>query len=530
MAPAQDKLYLRLALIEEQDTGVKNGAANPLSVSNPDTLKQIPTDAFKEAIEFYNQNESSFLKFEDALGLNPWFLNHFRTYFAYRNYLIKKNSSQSPSFAQKSKVKVPVWRKFSRSVSELSYMLMNYRSPNKSLAGNVLISNSTDVVQGENVRFGNIDLGIIHNRVVFDVKRLHSKSDFALESSTNSDSILLAYLFRFSFVSDLVKFGRRLSQLLNEVSLVKGTLEESRYRKIFKLFSKDRFFFYLMYVRFRSFEEYFKKTEIKGLLLSDENSPQQKVIQYAAKRTDIIVYAFQHGNIHPLHPAYMYAKYLTKPTLPKITFTWGTYFADLLCGDGGYPRDKVKAIGRIPFPLKLKVKNPALKEEGYILYASQPHRDPKFRHQLFSDILNVVKELSPKLRLVVRPHPREKSDVFFNGVAKDVGFFDFLIDRESDLNTHFEMCSALLVAFSTVGTEFVSYFKPLFVLDYYNQDLINWIEAGVGIPIPDKQTLREKLSSNQVQIDRAAHESFVKKYYRCDEGVLEEIKRLINDR
>jgi hypothetical protein len=495
-----------------------------------DARNEISQNAFDDIVAFYNKNEKSFLRFENQFGVNLWFLNHFQTYFSYRNQLFKNETLKGECLAP-AKRKISLITAISRIVYELLLMLIKYRRPQVNKTGHIIISKSLDIINGQNKRFGDLNYDRLHNRPLMDIKKKIASKDFAPKSMTSTDSIFLNYMFRFSFVTHLFKFYSQLNHLFNEISEVNSPVQKSKDWHILSLFSKNRFFFYIIYLRYKSLDFYFKKSNIKGILLSDENSPQQKVIQYAAYQNGIEIFGFQHGNIHPLHPAYIYGKYKTKPVLPTITFTWGSYFTDLLHKQGGYSKEKVKTVGRIPPPNNHRKINPLINvKDKIILYASQPQRDADIRYKLLADILSTVKDLNPRYTLVIRPHPNEKDNDFFNKVAKDVQFHDFIVDRESDLRTHFEICSILLVAFSTVGTEFIPYFKPLLVLDYLDQDLIKWVREGVGIPIQNREDLLCELSKYQLKIDKERYKSFINKYYIVSPKVLEKIKQYINER
>ena len=491
-----------------------------------DTAKKISKTAFDDVVGFYNENEALFVNFKKKIGINLWFLSHLRTYFSYRNLLLKEKVATTNYLTVRLKEKPSIITLFWRIVYEFLGMLVKYKSPQKNDSKYVIISNASDLIEGKNKRFNGLDYDMLHNRVLFDVKNKISWREFTQKKMMNSDGIFLAYIFRFYFISDLFKFHRHLNCLLKKISRQDTLKKQPKHRSIFFFFAKNRPFFYLSYLRFRSFDLFFRKSNIKGILLSDENSPQQKVIQYAASRNKIHIFGFQHGNIHTLHPAYIYGNYKTKPLLPNITFTWGTYFSELLHKQGGYPKNSVKPVGRIPpYDTARKINSSINTEDNILLYASQPQRNADVRHKMLADILSVVKQLSPRYKLVIRPHPRETDDDFFNKVANDVGFQDFIIDRTTDLKTHFEICSILVVAFSTVGTEFIPYFKPLLVLDYLNQDLINWIEQGVGKAIRSRQELLEFLYSEDLKINIISYKKFLEKYYSVGDTVLEKVKK-----
>ncbi len=316
---------------------------------------------------------------------------------------------------------------------------------------------------------------------------------------------------------------------------VKKILDEndtaSRY--LFEQLSAAKFGVFVSYIRFKSFDRYFKKFALKGIIMTDENSPQQKAIQYAARQNGVLVFAFQHGNIHRHHPAYIFGAYPQQPVLPDLTFTWGEYFTKFLIAEGGYSSGQLKTNGRIKFTTK----EPSLhseisKDRKVLLFASQPFRNPKRRQEIFRDVLLSAKENSESWQLVVRPHPHERDDPFFAKAAKAVGFTDFVFDPVSDLQSHLQRCDALITAFSTVGSEFIPFYKPLFVIDYLRRDLMGWIADGVGIPIRSQADLTEQLGEkSSIAINREKYDAFVAAYfYRADGKADARALKVINSR
>ena len=481
--------------------------------------KEICLTSFIEVAEFYNSNEEAFKSFEKDFGINVWFLNHFRTYMNYRNKKLLNNES--------SKTKVSKLNLLFRICREILFILIKYKPFKRHKSKYLIISNYSDQINGKNSRFGELELEFdsLHNRQLLDIKESIRINEFSTYGRTSSDSIFLSYLLRFSFVNDLFIFHNHLKSLKHQVTNSDLSNNES---KINTIFWKNTALFYICYLRFKSFEFFFKKSKYKGILLSDENSPQQKVIQYAAKINDIEIFAFQHGNIHELHPAYIYGFYNNIPKLPDLTFCWGNFFSELLKNKGGYNNSNLRVVGRIPFNSNSKRLNTRLKKiNNILLYASQPQRDENLRHKLLKDIMICCKILEKKYTLVIRPHPNEKTDVFFNNVAQEVEYFDFIIDRKSDLESHFKVCKLFIVAFSTVGTEFIPHYKPMLVLDYYNQDLVGFIKNGVGIPIRKQSDLLKELSKNELKINQLAYQTFIAKYYDTGKHIIEKNKKSI---
>ena len=67
------------------------------------------------------------------------------------------------------------------------------------------------------------------------------------------------------------------------------------------------------------------------------------------------------------------------------------------------------------------------------------------------------------------------------------------------------------------------------MLDYLEQDLMKWIDKGIGVPIRNKKDLLDKLSKNQIKINREKYISFINKYYISNSNVLEKINNTMKN-
>jgi hypothetical protein len=497
-----------------------------MNTGQPNQREQINQESFQEVIRYYNCYAPYFLAFEKETGINLWFLNHFRTYFSYRNQLIDSSFTNTEN-DKNSTQKGQILKKFSALLSELRTIFRGKKPPSEFTVPLLVFSNVWDITKGTNKRLGELanQYPILYNRPLLDLKR----NDIRYESENgDSDGVFYQYALSSRIIPDIINFRRKIDALRSKIAADLPTQTQA-FTQVHQIFWSAYTFYFIIFLRYKAFDRFFRKNNIKGILLSDENSPQQKVIQYAALKHSVKVFALQHGNIHLLHPAYIYGSYHTKPALPTKTFTWGSYFTELLVQKGGYPAHQLSASGKVSANLPRKLHPKLNTEDNIILYASQPQRDEGLRRTLLADILKVVKTLHPKYKLVIRPHPNEKDDSFFTNIGKKAGFTDFLIDRETDLETHFEVCSLLIIAFSTVGTEFIPHYKPMLVLDYLHQDLINWIKEGVGIPVRSQEDLLKILQQDSIEIDTAKYRAFIERYYKVGDGVIADIKKTMED-
>ncbi|MGB0368218.1 MAG: CDP-glycerol glycerophosphotransferase family protein, partial [Flavobacteriales bacterium] len=331
------------------------------------------------------------------------------------------------------------------------------------------------------------------------------------KSAPGSDQLLVSYLFGGTVIKDFRMFRAAYNELKKQLLSVNHS--EKSEAAIANLLVQNQPSLYIYYARFRAFSKYFKQAEVKGVLMRDENSPQQKVIQYAARLNEVKTFGYQHGNIYQFNPAYIYGQYKTKPQLPDLTFVWGQSSFEMLLSKGGFAESEVCVTGRIDVTRQEARKNPKLdQDKKIILYATQPQHDTEMRVRHLEDVLLAAKELEQDYCLVIRPHPAEKDDAFFTQIAEKVGATNYFIDRFSDLNTHMQVCACLITGFSTVGTEFVPFFKPLLVMDYLNQDLMGWINQGVGEQILSRQQLVDALRT-KTEVNKESHQKFIENHF-----------------
>tara|TARA_R110002072_G_scaffold302577_2_gene486413 strand:+ start:24270 stop:25976 length:1707 start_codon:yes stop_codon:yes gene_type:complete len=519
----------------------RNNSAIVIELSS--TQKQtINHQAFSEIVNFYNTNEKSFKSFENNLGIDVWFLQNLRLYYNYRDLLLDSalmgafldqvedgiiitSNSLLLDFVDSSKIKVvPAKkvkkRKYKRFLAEI-WLIVKQRSIRKQrISKTVILSNALDNPNGESKRFGSLEDSydkIINRSLLETSNDLPKRANYS-NQFINTDQLFKSYLKRFTFISDYLKIKKAYKKLRRGILSTDNKLDTNQ-NVILNLFWNSRKSSYLYYLRYKSFSLFFRNHQIKAVLLSDENGSQQKVVQYAAKKNKVKIAAFQHGAIaRRFQLDYDFSKYNSKPLLPDVTFVWGEKYAEILV-DLGYPEGTINTCGRITpnkdsLPANSKFDEI---ENEIILYATQPQPDQTLRVQQLKDVLLAAKEFRNQYSLVIRPHPGEKDDNYFLNIAKEVKCENFLIDRVTALELQMEKCELLITSYSTVGSEFIPFFKPLIVLDYLAEDMAGWIREGVGIPIANKNELVEILKKEERPINNTMYEVFIKNYfYRID--------------
>ncbi|MFT5823927.1 MAG: hypothetical protein ACI8ZM_005193 [Crocinitomix sp.] len=510
-----------------------NSAYSPILLK-PELQKSINEQAFDEVVDFYNQNEQLFQNFASENGVDVWFFEQFRMYFSYRTFFLRlacirqflsenekgivitSDKTLQDFIASDHLEFVPTekWAKANKKkmLRELFLMLRKTKFKHKQEHDNLILSRIEDDREGKDQRFGVIELECdkLFNRESFNPNKSHKLDASVYNDSRNVDQLMGHYFFGVKWLFELWKFRKSFKTLSAEL----GKKTEGNAKIILSLFRQNEMSFYIYYLRYRAFCKFFKKTNYKGILFINENSAQQKAIQFAAAQHKVKVFGIQHGAIYDLHPAYMFGKYKQAPILPTITFTWGNYFTQLLLEKGGYQKEQVITAGRLEPINTNRKRNAAIQtDKKVIVYATQPQPDTNLRKRELRDVFAAAKQFKANYQLVLRPHPAELSDQFFLELANEVDFTDLLIDRESDLQTHFETAAILITSYSTVGAEFIPYNKPLLVLDYLDADLVNYIKQGVGIPVRSLDNLIAVLGKDELDIDQIAYDAFVSNYF-----------------
>ena len=435
-------------------------------------------EAREKIANFYNERSQMFLDFEDELGYNFWYLENFRLYF-----LLTVETSNRDG---KTKVKPNALSTLKTEIRVLREEFFRNSDPTAEtlfFINRRIVSQSSDIPFELNMRKG---LQICLNRELTTPRFNH----IDLTSNTSSsDGIFLSYLFSLSWVFDLLRYGNAMKRAIQSIN---QTIKEDWERTIWETVKrKGKINFLICHLRYCAFNRFFSRNDVRRIILTDENSPQQKVIQYAARRNNVTTYAVQHGNIARQSPAYMFGEYEKRPIFPDKTFLWGVEFQELLLEHGGYQEHELEVSGRI----EAHIAPPSSREEETVLFASQPIRDEALRERYIRDVFQAFVQNTEGYTLVIRPHPMELDETIFHAMAKEAGVLRYEVDRDTPLFEQMAECKALIVAFSTVGAEFLQFNKPMLVLDYNNEDLMGWIRAGLGVQVLSSGQLAEAINS-----------------------------------
>ena len=311
---------------------------------------------------------------------------------------------------------------------------------------------------------------------------------------------------------------------------------------IFKYFSTlvgSSLFYLAKYLAYRRF---FQHRNIKVVATCDENSPNFKLILDAAKSAQVITVGYQHGNIHNIHPSYMYhEKDLKFQPMPDHTLVWGERWKNLLLHPGNFRPDMVEVIGQVRTDVifnlqhtEHRVRNGIesdLQNKKMVLFASQPQRDHDLRYQAGLDVMEATKDL-PDVLLIIKMHPLENDPEFYKDIAQRTGARNYKIVQDPDLYLLLDMADIVITCFSTVGTETVYFRKPLVILDHLREDILNYVKEGVAFQTTNAKELQECLTgilSNQLSLNAGVYDRYISEYaYKIDGQAGQRLIRFIS--
>lgn len=497
--------------------------------------ESIKRQSIADVVSFYNSFDRHFIELEKEIGINIWFLEHFRTNF---RLIEKRLNDETESLFKKEYPKGDIlnvknstsnnFKKIKRIFKEIVYILSGAFN-SVELKGTIIIHDEKFKGYSTEGLFGKLarNYPILKIRSLFDLKKELPEQKLLMEY-LNSDSLLFRSLLTPSTYIALLRFYRKIKRL--EVNLRRNISSESE-KEILNLFFSNHLYFCILYLRMISFSKLFKKGIITSFFISDENSPQQKVIQYAAKLNQVNIYAIQHGAIYKNHFAYDYGGYNNKPLLPDITFTWGEFYNEVLIEQCGYLPHQIKAVGSLRKQIITSKAKNSDNSVKIALFASQPIPNKIIRDNYLLDIFSTFNQLGEEYFLIIRPHPNEKDDSYFSDFADQLGFSNYKIERGVSLEEQFKKCDLLITAYSTVGAEFIEYYKPLLILDYFKEDIVGYLKEGVGIEIDSKEKLLIVLSKLSSEINHEKYDLFIERYFHSIDGnTSKRIEQTIKDK
>lgn len=160
---------------------------------------------------FYNENVDYFKGFEKELGVDIWFLEHFRMHFKLRN---QKLNTKGRDVAGKSKYLIGRATFY----QEFSTIIRAGWTKHRGKPKNILLVNSRFVDEAGGFKFNTEetkDWSIMMNRQLLTVMDGGFRQTW--KSTLNTDAIMLRYILSFRWVFDGPLFYFKLQKLLNRL-------------------------------------------------------------------------------------------------------------------------------------------------------------------------------------------------------------------------------------------------------------------------------------------------------------------------
>jgi hypothetical protein len=288
--------------------------------------------------------------------------------------------------------------------------------------------------------------------------------------------------------------------------------------------------------RYLSFVRFFKKnSKIQIVATVGEQDSIRKAILDAARFSNIKTAGIQHGTIYDNHISYTYsAEELKYQPAPDHMLVWGEKWKENLIKFGNYSDSAIEVVGQLRtdvIPQLLKENN---NDHGLfkVIFASQPM--PIFQDRI--DVLRAVLKAAskfPQLELIIRPHPRETDDLFFNRIAKEEGVTSYSIERKEGLYQTMAKSNALITCFSSVAYEALYFDLPILIFDPRSEDRLSMIKNELCFHVTDEISLTKvfnELITHQPHVPSSSVKEFTKTYtHLVDGNVVSRIKKFTED-
>lgn len=223
--------------------------------------------------------------------------------------------------------------------------------------------------------------------------------------------------------------------------------------------------------------------------------------QVAVRESGIPLIELQHGVIHESHPGYILDDAPEMQHLPDHLVVFGAHFGELL--ERECPRWRGRwTIGGHPW-LK-RQRQDCLAGKGQIrdsvVVFSQ--NDPPAQERIRAILPELRSRLDPKLRLILKPHPRELDASAY--YASAIGSGVELASPRDDSYQLLGRCRLSVTVYSTVAIEALAFDCRSVVIrsPYWNEDIHNMVAQESLIPANNADDIVAALSNdveNQVQ-------------------------------
>jgi CDP-Glycerol:Poly(glycerophosphate) glycerophosphotransferase len=244
-----------------------------------------------------------------------------------------------------------------------------------------------------------------------------------------------------------------------------------------------------------------------AVLLANEYNRTEWIA--AARAEGIPVAAVQHGIIHPWHPGYIHRTRPAELALADRTYVFGRWERRLLVERSRYRPDEVVVGGspRLDYvvPEVLRERDAVRRELGVrrgnrLVVVSTTWAELHRRFDLPVSLAALFDRPLPGVHIVLKLHPRERDEGAYRQLleglaeARGIPLPPLSIVQRTDLYRLLAAADAHLGFYSTVNTEAVVTGTPnLLAAAIATGDLLDYVEAGVAIPVRDGGELLDAL-------------------------------------
>jgi len=248
-------------------------------------------------------------------------------------------------------------------------------------------------------------------------------------------------------------------------------------------------------------EDILKKLNVKKVLVTNENG-SGRIFIIAAKKLGIKTVAVQHGIIHNYHPLYVYPKKSEFVPLADKTAVFGSFAKSILTEESIYEDKEVEVTGQSRtdivdrFSRNMLLKNLNITgDRKIILLISQKISRPSIK--LFLEKMNYLKKDMENLLFLIKLHPNEKNDGFYDFLEAKLGEgAKVIVTKNIDLYELLSGSDVVVATLSTVILEALLFKKPVVVMDLPGfPDFLNYKMHNVILFAKNSTDLVEKLAN-----------------------------------
>ena len=289
-----------------------------------------------------------------------------------------------------------------------------------------------------------------------------------------------------------------------------------------------------------AYKRFFKTNRYPSLTGYPEYPGNFKCIFDAAKANGIPTLGVQHGAIFDHHIGYLYTPDDQIRKVPvDYTLVWGEMTRKVLLEKGNFSPESVIALGQPRTDVVAKISklsrqellNNEADQRYWVAFASQPLANVPVREAVNHAVFAAA-ALCPEVTLVLKRHPNDPPETYFNQIAEKEGCSNYKI-LNIDLYLVLAASDLVVTNSSTVGQEGLYFGKPLVIIDPSAEDLADYIKDGVAVQAVTPQDLAqwiEKYRLGKLKLNTEVVEPYIaQKVFKIDGLVTERYVNFIKE-